>query len=731
MKFKNRIIAAITISSVSFNLIFGFFVIKKEMSTEKERLNSKISHYNTLLENINTASLWDFDSDKIKANLNLIYSDPEVNEIHLRDVTWTIDILMQKKKDLKDSLKIRHDIKITKDEIKLGEAYIIYSRELYTTKLYMLIAEKLILTLGLIVINIIAVYFISRHLLKPIDSVVTALKEIDSGNRDVRLSIGTGDEFSEIEKYFNKMAGTIQSEIKARAERENQLNDMHQYLSSVFDSIPSILISLDSTGSIRSINSAAETFTGLKSSFILGKNVLDIFPFLKELKDDINRVLESKKSLDIKNNYRSPDGELQMEISISSLYHGGITGAVIRIDDVTVIKKKDEKLSQAQMMDSIGNLAGGIAHDFNNVLSGITGTVSLLKHRLSKHELNEEDLEKFLNVMDDSGKRAVALTRQILSLSRKNEMTMELADLNEILRHVYNFCFHSFEKSIEIQISCYPEAARARIDSTRLEQVLLNLCINAGDAMTVMRPENERRGGILRIGIERFPRPGESDLYPLEAEYGRDYWKISVEDNGIGMDKKTIERIFEPFFTTKAKGRGTGLGLAMVYNIVHIHNGFINVTSAPGKGSRFYVFIPVDESGTIRRDELLRDVTAGRGKIFVIDDEESICNTSKELLEYCGYEVTVECNPEIAVDRYRESGGDFDCVILDLNMPRKSGLEVLQILRKEFPDVRVLISSGSISDESMKTLFDAGAAAFITKPYTLEGLAKIVSDVLS
>lgn len=731
MKFKNRVIAAITISSVSFNLIFGFFIIKNEMSIEKDRLQSKITHYNTLLENINTGSLWDFDTDKIKTNLSIIYSDPEVNEIHLNDATWTIDILMQKKKDLKDSLKIRHDINIIRNGIELGKTYIVYSRELYAGKLYMLIAEKLFLTLGLILINIVAVYFISGHLLKPIDSVVEALKEIDSGNRNARLSIGTGDEFSQIEKYFNKMAGTIQSEIDFRAEREKQLNDMHQYLSSLFDSIPSILISVDSDGAVRSINSAAENFTGMKSSDILGKTVFEIFPLLDEFRDDVNRILESEKGIDIKNNYRSPGGELQMEISISSLYHGGITGAVIRMDDVTLIKKKDEKLGQAQMMDSIGNLAGGIAHDFNNVLSGITGTVSLLKHRLSKKELKDNDLEKFLNVIDDSSKRAVTLTKQLLSLSRKDEMTMSPADLNDTLRHVYNFCFHSFDKSIDIQVNYFHGPARATVDSTRLEQVLLNLCINAGDAMTVMRPENERKGGILTIGIKRFPGPGDSGPYPVEAESGRDYWKVTVNDNGIGMDKKTMEKIFEPFFTTKAKGRGTGLGLAMVYNIVHIHNGFINVDSEPGKGSSFSLYIPVDESGTLQKNELQYDLKTASGRILVVDDEKSICDTSRELLEYCGYEVTVECNPELAVKIYRENEGGFDCVILDLNMPKKNGFEVLLQLKAEFPDAKILISSGSIGDEKMRALSAAGADAFLTKPYTLESLAKTVADVIA
>lgn len=731
MKFKNRVIAAITISSVLFNLIFGFFFIKKEMNTEKERLRSKIIHYNTLLENINTGSLWDFDSDKIKTNLNIIYSDPEVNEIRLNDATWTINIQMQKKKDLSESLQMNYEVKIIKDDIELGVTHISYSRELYTGKLYMLIAERLLLTLGLIVINIIAVYFISGHLLKPIDSVVGALKEIDSGNRNARLSIGTGDEFSEIEKYFNKMASTIQREIDARTEREKQLNDMHQYLSSLFDSIPSILISVDKSGTIRSINTAAESFTCSGSSDILGKGVFEAFPMLNEFRNDINRILESQKSMDIKNSYRSPDGELQMEISISSLYHGGITGAVIRMDDVTIIKKKDEKLNQAQMMDSIGNLAGGIAHDFNNVLSGITGTVSLLKHRLAKNDLKHEDIEKFLNVIDESGKRAVTLTKQILSLSRKDEMTMEPADLNEILKHVYNFCFHSFDKSIDIQVNYYHEPARAIVDSTRIEQVLLNLCINAGDSMTVMRTDNERRGGILGMFIEKFRSSVDSIPLPVEAETGRDYWKITVADNGIGMDKKTVERIFEPFFTTKSKGRGTGLGLAMVYNITHSHKGFVNVDSAPGRGSSFTLYLPADESPALQKNVQRSDLKAGSGRILIVDDEQSICDTSRELLEYCGYEVTVELDPELAVKRYSEISGGFDCVILDLNMPKKNGFEVLGHLRAEFPDAKIIISSGSIGEEKIKTLSTAGAAAFITKPYTLESLEKIVSEVIS
>ncbi len=731
MKFKYRIIAAVTISSVLFNLIFSFFVIRKEMNTEEERLNSKIAHYNTLIENINTGSLWDFDADKIRANLNIIFSDPEVYEIHLRDITWTIDILLKKEGDLKDTYKKIYELKIIKDGLTLGEASIVYSSELYSSKLYRLITEKLLLTLGIIFINIIAVYFISGYLLHPIDSIVEALKEIDSGNRNVRLAINTGDEFGEIEKYFNKMAGTIQSEIEARTEREKQLNDMHQYLSSLFDSIPSILLSLDITGAIRSINSAAEVFTGIKSSDILGKNVLEVFPLLAEFSDDIHSVLKSQKKLDIKNHYKSDDGELQMEISISSLYHGGITGAVVRIDDVTVIRKKDEKLTQAQMMDSIGNLAGGIAHDFNNVLSGITGTVSLLKHRLTNSELRHDDLLKFLNVIDDSGKRAVDLTRQILALSRKSEMTMETTDLNEILKHVYNFCFHSFDKSIDIQASYHHEPALATVDLTRIEQVLLNLCINAGDAMTVMRPQSERGGGTLNISIRKFP--GAADTIPdtFEAEKGRSYWKITVEDNGIGMDKRTVERIFEPFFTTKAKGKGTGLGLAMAYNTVHLHNGFIDVTSEPGKGSVFSIYLPANTDGDLKKSELHGEIIPGEGKIFIVDDEESICTTSKELLEYCGYEVVTECNPELAVQRFDELNGDFNCMLLDLNMPKIDGFEILKTIKQKYPDIKILISSGSITEEKMSTLAEAGASGFITKPFTIESLSKAVSKALS
>jgi CheY-like chemotaxis protein len=249
--------------------------------------------------------------------------------------------------------------------------------------------------------------------------------------------------------------------------------------------------------------------------------------------------------------------------------------------------------------------------------------------------------------------------------------------------------------------------------------------------MTVMRPENERRGGVLNIEIKKFPGTGYPGTSPVEAETGKDYWKITIEDTGIGIDKQTMEKIFEPFFTTKAKGRGTGLGLAMVYNITHMHNGFINVDSEPGRGSSFSLFIPVDESGAVQREELQCHLKAGSGRILVIDDEESICETSRELLDYCGYEVTVECNPELALKRYSEAKIAFDCVILDLNMPKKNGFEVLLHLKAEFPDSKIIISSGSIGDEKIKTLSAAGAVAFITKPYTLESLAKTVADVIA
>lgn len=732
MKFRYKIIIALTLSSILFNIIFGFFAIKNELDGEKERFNEKIEQYNSLMQLMNVRPLWDFDSEKIQSNLELIFRDPEVVAVSLRDITGTINIVLKKENQDTEGEIFSHNLSIKKDEDKLGEAQIDYSNSIYNSRLTGLIAERIILTLGLIIINIAIVFLISSYLLRPIDSVVNGLQKIDEGDFNFRMNINTVDEFKQIEVYFNRMVETLSKEIQSRSEKEEQLVEIHKYLENVFNSIPSVLISVDQQGDVKQWNRAAEKFTGIGYSDAVKKSVWSLVPMLEEYKNAFNAVIREEKTEEIRRQYVSPGKDEYINISISPLISGSGSGAVIRLDDVSEMKQKDEKLGHAQMMDTIGNLAGGLAHDFNNVLAGITSTISLIKFRMQRgDDLSRPDLEKFLDIMEDSGIRAADLTKQILSLSRKDEMNFRTVDLNHTVRQVIQFCNHTLDKSVEINPGFFHSSALVLADSVRLEQVLLNLCINASHSMTVMRKEGEPRGGVISISIERLVVDEFFCNTHMDAMPGVDYWRISVIDTGVGIEKKVIKKIFEPFFTTKGKGKGSGLGLSMSYNIVRQHDGFIDVYSEPGKGSIFSVYLPVNESGIEEVKPQEAEFKSGSGLILVIDDEKSMCEMASSMLALFGYEVITADDSENGIEIFKEKHKSIKAVLLDMIMPKKTGGELFIIFKEIDSSVPVVITSGFGKDENIENLLKDGAAFFIQKPFSVEALALVIDKAVS
>ena len=274
-------------------------------------------------------------------------------------------------------------------------------------------------------------------------------------------------------------------------------------------------------------------------------------------------------------------------ISIFPLIANGIKGIVIRVDDITELEKKEQQLRQAQKMEIIGTLAGGLAHDFNNILGGITGSLSLLKFKLQKDTALDHDfMIKYLNIMEEAGRRAADLVKQLLSISSKQEMTLEPVDLDITIEHVMQICRNSFDKCIDLETLFSGTKAMINASPTQIEQVLLNLCVNAAHAMTTMRKEDEPQGGKLTVSLKKIFADKNFCIAHPEA-HELEYWALTVQDTGVGMDTKTVAKIFDPFFTTKQKDKGTGLGLAMAYNIVQQHGGFIDVYS--GEGPRLYL----------------------------------------------------------------------------------------------------------------------------------------------
>ncbi len=729
MKFRYKIILALTLSSILFNVIFGFFAIKKELGGERERFKNKIEHFNSLMQLMNVRPLWDFDSEKIHSNLDLVFRDPEVVAVSLRDITGTINIILKKDYKLDSDEIIPHTLSIIKDGDKLGEAQIEYSNSIYSSRLSDLVIERILLTIGLILINIAIVFLISSYLLRPIDTVVNGLRKIDEGDFNYRMNIDSVDEFKEIEIYFNRMVVTLSMEIKSRIEKEDQLVEIHKYLENVFNSIPSVLISVDKTGYITQWNCAAERFTSINYSDALGKSVWELVPILEKYMSAFTAVIQEEKTDEIRRQYVSPDKDQYINISISPLISNRGSGAVIRLDDVTEMKQKDEKLSHAQMMDTIGNLAGGLAHDFNNVLAGITGTISLIKFRMNRgDELSRDELVKFLNIMEDSGVRAADLTKQILSLSRREELDVRTVDLNAILKQVIGFCSHTLDKSVEIKSGLNDTEALVLADPVRIEQVLLNLCINASHSMTVMRKEGEARGGEILITLENYVADEFFCNIHTDALAGISYWRISIMDNGVGIEKSVLKKIFEPFFTTKGRGKGSGLGLSMSYNIIKQHNGFIDVYSEPGKGSIFSVYMPVNDSKIEKELKKESRILSGSesGLVLVIDDESSMCEMTATMLKIFGYDVMTADEAEIGIQIFKENHFSIKAVILDMIMPKKSGGELFLIFKEINPAVPIVITSGFGKDAEIDKLLNNGKSYFIQKPFSMDSLAHVI-----
>ncbi len=392
-----------------------------------------------------------------------------------------------------------------------------------------------------------------------------------------------------------------------------------------------------------------------------------------------------------------------------------------------------EQLAHAQKMEAIGTLVGGIAHDFNNILGGIIGSFDLLTRLLKDENLSKsERITKYLKLGMESSLRSSELIKQLLALSRKHEILLSPIDINDSINHVIEICRSSLPKTVEIDFIPPKEPFIIMGDMVQIEQVLLNICINSSHAMTIMRPEGSKQGGLLKIRASEI----ESDyiikeLYPETIPYSGNWVKIVISDTGVGMDNETVKRIFEPFFSMKKQNEGSGLGLAISYNIIHQHRGVIHVYSEPGRGTSFSIYIP--SYSNIEGFELKRrragDIIMGSGTILVIDDEPVMLNIARGFLEECGYDVLTAGTGNEGINIYREKSGYIAAVLVDLSMPGKSGLEVFMELKNINKEVRVILASGMLDTDSLRAAERLGIRAIVHKPYLAHELSCMIKSV--
>jgi len=387
--------------------------------------------------------------------------------------------------------------------------------------------------------------------------------------------------------------------------------------------------------------------------------------------------------------------------------------------NITKQKRTEARLFQAQKMESIGTLAGGIAHDFNNLLMGIQGHASLALLHLDPQNANFEHL-KTIETLVMSG---ADLTKQLLGFARGGKYEVKTVDLNLLIQKTSETIGRT-KKEIKIHRNFQNDLWPVDVDHGQIEQVLLNLYVNAWQAMP--------GGGNLYLETKNV-FVEESRFKPYVTMNGH-YVKISVTDTGVGMDEKTKERIFEPFFTTKEMGRGTGLGLASVYGIIKNHNGFINVYSEKGQGTTFNIYLPAspkkdthDKDKYVDRDNL---ISKGAETILLVDDESMILTVGSELLKTLGYTILTAQDGSSAIDLYKNSKENIDLVILDMVMPEMGGGEVFDELKKIDPQVKVLLSSGYSLNGQASKIIKRGCVGFIQKPFTIRDIASQLRKII-
>ena len=378
-------------------------------------------------------------------------------------------------------------------------------------------------------------------------------------------------------------------------------------------------------------------------------------------------------------------------------------------------RKLETQLQQAQKMESIGTLAGGIAHDFNNILMGIQGNASLM---LLKIDSSHPNFEKVKNI-ERYIQNGTELTKQLLGFARRGKYLVKATDLNEIIEKSSTL-FGRTKKEIQIHRRLAKDLWTAEVDQGQIDQVLLNLYVNAAQAM----PD----GGDLYLETENV---GLDHTYvkPYKVEPGK-YVKISVADTGIGIDKENQKRIFEPFFTTKEMGRGTGLGLASVYGIIKNHGGYINVYSEKDQGTRFTIYLPASEKEVVEEQEPMAALTKGTGTILLIDDEEMIIDIGQELLVELGYKVLVARSGLEALDIYAKNHEKIDLVIMDMIMPGMGGGEAFDRLKKINPKVKVLLSSGYSINGQATRILERGCDGYIQKPFHMKQLSEKIHSII-
>lgn len=571
-----------------------------------------------------------------------------------------------------------------------------------------------------LLVAIVLVWLI-RVQLKPINALTEISAEMAQGNLERRIRTDRNDEIGILADHFNRMQFEIQQTIESlRRSEEN--------LSTTLNSIGDAVIATDAKKRVTRINPVAEELTGWSADQAIGQPLEVVFRIVNQADRESAKSLAEEAltsgnvvSLDEDTLLIAQNGsEHLIDDSAAPIRNAEnqILGVVLVFRDITEENALREQLLQSRKMDTIGQLAGGIAHDFNNMLGGIIGSAELLKRRLPKDQKND----KFLGMIVESAERAAELTSKLLAFARKQHVSSTPVDAHLALRNTLGILEATLDRRVKINLDLVAESSMVVGDLTQLQNVFLNLCLNAAQAM----PE----GGELSISSQSTELDQiYCDHSSFDLQAGT-YLEIAFRDTGCGIPAERFEKIFEPFFTTKEQGRGTGLGLSAVLGTMQMHKGAVTVYSEEGAGTVFHILLPLTDDDPAYVAPVSQPLR-GSGLILVVDDEAVMRATAAAILEELGYQVLLAETGQVGLEIFRERQVDIDLVLLDMIMPEMNGRDCFAEMRKLDPEVKVILSSGFTRSEDIVNLRAAGLLGFIRKPYRGVVLSQAVAAALS
>ncbi len=602
------------------------------------------------------------------------------------------------------------------------------------------------ISIAIFIFGMVVMFTISTIVIKPLNRMVQTFREIAEGNLNKRVRVTSQDEVGNLARSFNTMVDNLQAayqeleqanrsleervaqrtwsleqEIRERRTAEEALKTSEKKYRTLFEELIDGVLIHTPEGVLVDANPAAVTMLGYESrADLMSVTMEDLFAD----RDEAARLADILEREGLVNGFelslrKGEEGIAVVSLSANTIRDG--FGRIVSyrsiVRDITGIRQLEHQLIESQKLETVGRLAGGVAHDFNNMLNIILGNAQLARMAARK----KGDVSSHILSIEEAVRRAAAIVKQLLAYGRRQVLDLKVVCFNDVVSDFAKMIHRFVGENIEMRLRSGRKVPRVKVDTTQVNQVLLNLVVNARDAM----PD----GGELTIETRSETIDEAYCRLNVDARPGR-YAVLTVSDTGTGIDEETAKQIFEPFFTTKGLGQGTGLGLSVVYGIVRQHGGFINVYSEPGKGTVFKVYFPAVAEAVRAMETVEEPMKGGSETILIAEDEPSLREVASAMLTALGYQTVLASDGEEAVHIFREKHDEIDLVLLDVVMPRLGGKEAYEEMKKIKPSMNSLFVTGySLSGIHTNFILEQGIDA-LQKPYSAELLGKKVREIL-